>query len=165
MSDTELTIARRIAAPRRAVWQAWAEPRLLEEWFCPRPWRAEVKAMDLRPGGAFRTVMHGPAGERHDEGDGCFLEVVPEERIVFTSVLGAGWRPVIASNQGCDLPMTAIITMVDAGADDGDGTLYTGRVLHANAEDRKKHEAMGFEPGWGAAIAQLEAVARRLAAA
>jgi uncharacterized protein YndB with AHSA1/START domain len=160
MSETELSISRRIAAPRAAVWAAWSEPGRLEEWFCPKPWRAEVRAFDLRPGGAFRTVMHGPEGERHDEGDGCFLEVVPQERIVFTSVLGEGFRPVIASNQGCDLPMTAIITL----ADDGAGTLYTARVLHANADDRRKHEEMGFEPGWGAAIAQLEEVARQLAA-
>jgi uncharacterized protein YndB with AHSA1/START domain len=52
MSDTELTIARRLAAPRAAVWAAWADPRRLEEWFCPRPWRAEVRAFELRPGGA-----------------------------------------------------------------------------------------------------------------
>lgn len=158
---TELTISRRLSAPRAAVWQAWAEPRLLEEWFCPKPWRAEVTALDLRPGGAFGTVMHGPGGERHDEGPGCFLEVVPQERIVFTSVLGAGFRPVIASNEGCDLPMTAIIAL----SDDGDGTLYAARVLHANAEDARKHAEMGFEPGWGAAIAQLEEVARRLSGA
>lgn len=164
MTDTELSISRRIAAPRHAVWRAWAEPRLLEEWFCPKPWRAEVKALDFRPGGVFRTVMHGPDGERHDDGDGCFLEIVPQERIVFTSVLGAGWRPVIASNQGCDLPMTAIITLAEDNDGDGVGTLYTARVLHASSEDRRKHEEMGFEPGWGAAIEQLQEVARRLAA-
>ena len=160
MSDTELTVARRLAAPRAAVWAAWADRKRLEEWFCPKPWRAEVTAFDLRPGGAFRTVMHGPKGERHDEGDGCFLEVVRQERIVFTSVLGEGFRPVVASNEGCDLPMTAIISF----AEDGQGTLYAARVLHANAGDARKHAEMGFEPGWRAAIAQLEQVARRLAA-
>lgn len=160
MSDTELTITRRIAAPRDAVWRAWEDPRLLEEWFCPDPWRAEIRAFELRPGGAFGSVMHGPEGERHDEGDGCFLDVVPRERIVFTSALGPGWRPRIGSGEGCDLPMTAIITMQD----DGDGTIYTGRVLHANAEDCRKHAEMGFEQGWGAAIDQLEQVAQRLAA-
>ena len=160
MSDTELTITRRIAAPRAAVWRAWEDPRLLEEWFCPKPWRAEVRSMDLRPGGAFGTIMHGPEGERHDEGEGCFVDVVPGERIVFTSVLGPGWRPRIGTGEGCDLPMTAIITMQD----DGDGTIYAGRVLHANVEDARKHAEMGFEPGWGAAIEQLEQVAQRLAA-
>jgi uncharacterized protein YndB with AHSA1/START domain len=159
MSDTELTISRRIAAPRAAVWAAWEDPHRLEEWFCPRPWRAEVTAFELRPGGAFGTVMHGPDGERHGE-TGCFLDVVPGMRIVFTSALGEGWRPRTGSGIGCDVPMTAIITL----ADDGDGTLYEGRVLHANAEDTKNHEEMGFEPGWGAAIAQLETVAQRLAA-
>jgi uncharacterized protein YndB with AHSA1/START domain len=57
------------------------------------------------------------------------------------------------------MPMTAIITFED----DGDGTRYAARVLHANAEDTRKHVDMGFEPGWGAVIAQLQAVAQRLA--
>ena len=159
--ETELTIERRIAAPRAAVWRAWADARKLEEWFCPKPWRAEVARFDLRPGGAFATIMHGPEGERHDEGAGCFVEIVPQERIVFTSALGPGWRPRFGTGEGCDMPMTAIITMKD----DGDGTLYAARVLHANAEDARRHAEMGFEPGWGAAIAQLEEVAQRLAKA
>ncbi len=159
MSETELSITRRLAAPRAAIWAAWSDPRLLEEWFCPKPWRAEVTAFDLRPGGAFRTVMHGPEGERIDEGDGCFVEVVPGERIVFTSVLGEDFRPVTPSGEGCHMPMTAIITM----ADDGGGTKYVARVLHANAADTQKHVEMGFEPGWGAVIDQLEALAQRLA--
>jgi uncharacterized protein YndB with AHSA1/START domain len=157
MSDIELTISRRLAAPRAAVWDAWSDPRRLEEWFCPKPWRAEVTAFDLRPGGAFRTVMHGPGGERHDEGEGCFVEVVPRERVVFTSALGKDFRPATS-----DLPMTAIITLADDMAG-GDGTLYAARVLHANAGDARRHAEMGFEQGWGAAIAQLEEVARRLA--
>lgn len=160
MSDTELSITRRLSAPRAAVWRAWADPTLLEAWFWPSPWRAEVTEFDLRPGGAFATVMHGPEGQRHDEGAGCFLEIVPHERIVFTSALGPGWRPRRASGDGCDLPMTAIITM----ADDGEGTRYAARVLHADAGDARRHAEMGFEPGWGAAIAQLEDLARRLAA-
>ena len=56
--------------------------------------------------------------------------------------------------------MTAIITM----ADDGGGTLYWGQVLHKDAKDCRRHAEMGFERGWGAAIAQLEEVATRLAA-
>ena len=154
MSDTELTISRRLSVPRAAVWAAWEDPRRLEEWFCPRPRRAEVTALDLRTGGAFGTVMRGPEGESHAD-EGCFLEVVRRERIVFTSVLAAGWQP-----KASDLPMTVIVTM----ADDGDGTLYAARVLHKDAADTRRHAEMGFEPGWGAAIAQLEEVARRLAA-
>jgi uncharacterized protein YndB with AHSA1/START domain len=158
MSDTELSISRRIAAPRSAVWAAWSDPRVMEEWFCPKPWRAEVVRCDMRPGGAFVTRMHGPEGESQHSA-GCFLEVTPQTRIVFTSVLGEGWKPLISSNEGCDMPMTAIFTFED----DGDGTRYAARVLHANAEDTRKHVDMGFEPGWGAVIAQLEAVAQRLA--
>lgn len=153
MSDPfDLTISRLVRASRTAVWTAWSTPTLLEKWWCPKPWRAEVTALDLRAAGAFDVVMHGPQGEVFPY-RGSFLEVAPAERVVFTSVLCAGWQPIAS-----DLPMTAFVTMAD---EDG-GTRYSARVLHQNAEDRERHVAMGFEGGWGAAIAQLEEVAQAL---
>jgi uncharacterized protein YndB with AHSA1/START domain len=81
---------------------------------------------------------------------GCFLEIVPMERIVSTSVLGGGFRPIPSW-----MPMTAVIAL----ADEGEGTRYTARVLHLTEEDRKRHKEMGFHEGWGTAIDQLEAFA------
>eukprot|EP01036_Dinobryon_divergens_P012265 gene12265-16520_t len=74
----------------------------------------EVRAFDLRPGGAFHTRMRGPEGEESDN-PGCFLEVVPEAKIVWTSMLTGGWRPASPW-----LGMTAIFTL----ADEGEGTRY-----------------------------------------
>jgi uncharacterized protein YndB with AHSA1/START domain len=145
----DLTISRHIAAPRALVWRAWVEPEHLVKWFCPAPWRAEVRAFDPRPGGAFEIAMHGPGGELHSE-PGLFLDVEPERRIVFTSVLADGWRPTAPW-----LAMTAIVEMAD---EDG-GTRYAARVLHKDAEDRKRHEEMGFHDGWGKCIDQLAALA------
>ncbi|MBI5136091.1 MAG: SRPBCC domain-containing protein [Nitrospirae bacterium] len=149
-----LTISRVIRAPRALVWKAWSNPEHLKEWWCPKPWTTEVRAFDMRPGGAFHTFMSGPDGDTSDN-PGVFLEVVPQERIVFTSVLGAGWRPITSW-----LPMTAVFTMEDAP--DG-GTLYTAVAMHPTAEVCKRHEEMGFHEGWGICIAQLEAYAQALA--
>ena len=111
--------------------------------------------MDLRPGGSFETHMSEDGGatfKPHVEG--CFLDIVPEERIVFTTALVEGWRPFDPW-----LALTAIITMKDAGS----STHYTSRVLHKNAEDSQKHDEMGFQAGWGTTIAQLEKIAGKLA--
>jgi uncharacterized protein YndB with AHSA1/START domain len=148
----DLVISRRLQAPRAALWRSWTDPRLLTEWWCPKPWTTEVRAFDLRPGGAFHTVMRGPDGGLSDNA-GSFLEVAAQRRIVFTSMLTAGWRPATPW-----LAMTAIISM----ADEAEGTRYVATVMHPDAATRDRHEAMGFFQGWNTCIDQLEAFARAL---
>lgn len=148
----DLEISRVVAAPRSRVWQAWADPAILARWWCPRPWTTEVRAFEFRAGGAFHTFMRGPDGGESDN-PGCFLDVTPETRIAFTTMLTGGWRPHIPW-----LGLTAIFTL----ADEGKGTRYTARVLHKDPEDSRKHVEMGFYDGWGTCIGQLEDVARGL---
>jgi uncharacterized protein YndB with AHSA1/START domain len=90
MADTklDLEIARLVAAPREKVWRAWSDPGILKQWWCPKPWVTEARAFDFRNGGAFHTFMSGPEGGESDN-PGLFLEVVPMERIVWTSMLVA----------------------------------------------------------------------------
>ncbi|MBW4780025.1 SRPBCC domain-containing protein [Rhodococcus fascians] len=109
------------------------------------PTRAD--AWDLQPGGAFRTLMSEPGGDFEPHIDGCFLAVDHQERIVFTNSLVEGWRPAP------QLFMTAVITF----ADHPDGTEYRAHVMHRNVEDRKMHEELGFDDGWGTVIGQLAA--------
>lgn len=156
MSDLDLVIERVLKAPRVKVWRAWSDPNLLKQWWCPKPWVTAVKAFDFRPGGAFHTFMTGPLpdGTRGEsDNPGCFLEIAPMERIVSTSSLGAGWRPIPS-----EMPMTTIF----AFADEGPHTRYKAVCMHLNVEQRQQHVEMGFEQGWGTAIAQLEAVAAAL---
>lgn len=152
-SEFDLTISRHLAASTESVWRAWTTPEYLEQWWCPRPWQATFRAFDMSPGGGFDTEMRGPEGEKHFF-PGAFLEIVPQSRIVFTSVLGAGWRPIDQPF----LPFSAIITMAPR---DG-GTDYTALVRHPNAEVSKRHADMGFHDGWSTAIDQLAEVAAGL---
>jgi uncharacterized protein YndB with AHSA1/START domain len=147
----DLVLERIIDVPRKLVWAAWTEPEHLKKWFCPKPWYVSHVELDLRPGGIFRTVIRGPDGEQHD-GTGCLLEVVPNERLVWTDALGNGYRP--AANAF----MTAVLTLADAGA----GTRYTAVALHKDEADRKKHEEMGFHQGWGTALDQLVALVKAM---
>ena len=148
----DLVISRVLRAPRSALWRAWTDPALLKEWWCPKPWTTEVRAFDLRPGGDFYTFMRGPDGGTSDN-PGSFLEVVPQSRLVFTSMLTGGWRP-----HKPWLGFTAIITMEDDPA----GSRYVARVMHPDEATRDQHEKMGFFEGWNTAIDQLDAFATTL---
>ena len=149
----DLEISRLLRAPRALVWKAWTDPAHLREWWCPKPWTTEVRAFDLRPGGAFYTFMRGPDGGTSDN-PGVFLEIVPQSRIVFTTALVEGWRPAAEPW----MPMTAIISL----ADEGGGTRYTANVLHKDAATCAQHEELGFFDGWGTCIKQLDAYAQQL---
>lgn len=146
-SDRELVISRVIDAPPAQVFRAWTQR--LADWWGPHGMKTRVLALDLKPGGAFRTVMRAPDGTEYPT-RGVFLEVVPGERIVFTDGYEPGWVPAE------DHFMTAIVTLEPIA---GGKTRYTARVLHKSAADRERHEQMGFYQGWGECLDQLAVVA------
>ena len=161
MTDTlDLVLERTLNAPRDLVWKAWTNPEHLKRWFAPRPYEISEIEMDLRPGGIFRIRMVGPDGFDTGHGNaGCMLEVVEGEKLVWTSALAPGYRPA-EMGEGCEsFPMTAVVTMEDAG--DGK-TLYRAVALHKSAADRDKHEQMGLHDGWGTVAGQLEEFAQSL---
>ena len=147
-ADLDLIIERVFEAPPVRVFRAWTTPDILMQWWCPKPWRTTACDLDPRAGGRFNTVMEGPAGEVHDN-RGIYLEIVPNQRIIFTDAFTEGYAPV----------GTPFMVGVIAFEDLGDGrTRYTGRACHWSAEDKTRHEAMGFHEGWGAAADQLAAL-------
>lgn len=107
--------------------------------------------IDLRPGGVFSTLMRGPQGEEQADLGG-FLDIVPERRLVFTDAMLPGFRPA----------REAFMTGVVVLEPDGDRTRYRAAALHATAEAREKHEAMGFHEGWGQATDPPVALVRTL---
>lgn len=148
--ELDLVLQRRVDVPPELVWQAWTRPEHLKQWFCPRPWSVAECEIDLRPGGRFRTVMRSPEGELMDAGDGCYLEVVDNRRLVWTSALGPNFRPLSqVGHEG--FQFSAFILMEP----DGNGTRYTAIAVHSDAAGKQKHEALGFAEGWGTALDQL----------
>ena len=141
----DLVLERILDVPPETVWRAWTEPRLLENWFRRRPWMAAECEIDLRPGGTFHTVLQGPDGTTLDN-PGCYLEVVPNRRLVFTTALGTGYRP-----QDHYIPFTAIITLEPKGK----GTRYHVLARHKDEATAKQHVEMGFHEGWSKALDQL----------
>ena len=151
--NSELTISRLINASPATVWKAWSMPEHLAKWWIPDPIECKVVKLDLRPGGAFRTLMRESGSEFTPHVEGCFLDVAPERRIVWTTALTEGWQPIESW-----LALTAIITFEA----EGKSTRYSSRVLHKSPADSRKHEEMGFQEGWGKTIDQLAAFAQLL---
>lgn len=145
----DLVLERVVDVSPRLVWEAWTKPEHLKKWFCPRPWETVDCRIDLRPGGEFYTAMRSPEGETMEGGSGCYLEVEPERRLVWTSALGPGYRPSVARVH--DLFFTAFILMEPHGQ----GTRYTAIAVHPDEESMKRHEEMGFHDGWGTSLDQL----------
>jgi uncharacterized protein YndB with AHSA1/START domain len=143
-SDRELTLVRVIDASREKPYRAWTEPDLLKQWFTPRPWPVSLAQTDVRAGGASLIVVRSPEGEEFPN-RGVYLEVVPNQRLVFTDAYTEAWLP-------SEKPfMTAILTFEDL-----DGrTRYSARVRHWTVADREAHERMGFHEGWAKATDQL----------
>ena len=145
----DFAIERFIDAPPRLVWEALTQPEHLKEWYMPKAWGRVVHTeMDVRPGGIFRIdigVTDGPEVPNL----GCFLEVVPMERLVWTSMLFPGYRPAVFD----DIPITAIVTM----RADGKGTRYVFTALHRDEADLEKNKTSGFYQGTEIAVDQFVA--------
>lgn len=147
-TNRELTLTRLIDAPRESVFKAWTHPELLKQWFAPLPVTTPMAELDVRPGGASYIVMRMPDGKEMPN-RGVYLEVVPNEKLVFTDAYTKAWEP-----SGHPF-MTVVLTFEN---EDGK-TLYTARVLHWSAAACESHEKMGFHQGWGQATDQLAALA------
>ena len=167
MSETfDLTFQRVVPVTAAQLWQGWTHAPTLMKWFTPAPWKTIDAEIDPRPGGIFRTVMRGPNGETGGGGVGCVLEAVPNERFVWTTALGPGFRPNAVPEGG--FHFTGIIELLPASAAGGpatanaagasSGTLYRATGRHATRADAEQHAAMGFEVGWGMALDQLVAL-------
>ena len=151
ISDRELVLTRIFDVSPEKVYRAWTEPELLKQWFAPLPWTTPRAEIDVRPGGANLIVMRSPEGEDFPN-HGVYLDVVKNERLVFTDAYTRAWEP---SEQPF---MTVVLTFEDLGGK----TRYTARVLHWTVADRERHEQMGFHEGWGQCADQLAELLKRI---
>jgi uncharacterized protein YndB with AHSA1/START domain len=81
-ADRAIVTTRLIDAPRELVFKAWTDPGHLVHWWGPKGFTNTFQEFDLRPGGVWRFVMHGPDGRIY-ENQSVFVEIVKPERIVF----------------------------------------------------------------------------------
>ena len=142
--ELDLVLEREVDVPVELVWKAWTTPEHLREWFAPKPWSIIKCEIDLRIGGELAFTMASPEGQEYPN-KRCYLDIVPNQRLIFTDTLQGGFRP------SANPFFTATLELEKRG----NGTLYKACAIHGNPDSRKKHEEMGFEHGWGTVLTQL----------
>jgi uncharacterized protein YndB with AHSA1/START domain len=135
--EEELVLTRTFAAPRQQVFDAWTTPEALQRWWGPRGFTLPTCLIDFRAGGALRFVMRGPDGADYGFG-GTYREVIPPQRIVFTSVIDAD-------------PEHEMLTTVTFAEDDGKTTVML-RQTAPRAEGPRK----GQRQGWTETLDRLQ---------
>lgn len=151
---TDFVIERFIDAPRHLVWEALTKPEHLKEWYMPKQWGTVAACeMDPRPGGVFSFDI-ATADGRVVPNLGCVVEVIPMERLVWTSMLFPGYRPAVFD----DVPITAIVTLEA----DTTGTRYVFTALHRNVADFKENMESGWREGTDIATYQFVAYVKSL---
>ena len=80
--DRELLMTRILDAPRALVYKAWTEPEQVAKWWGPAGFTNTITEMDLRPGGVWKVIMHGPDGTDYPNKI-VYEEVVHAEKLVY----------------------------------------------------------------------------------
>lgn len=142
-SDPAAVVGTRIFdAPRALVFAAWTEPRHFAQWWGPNGFTTTTSSFDLRPGGEWNFVMHGPDG-RDYENHIVFEEVVPPERLAYRHKGGGDTEAIRFHN---------VVTFEDIG---GGKTKLTMHAVFPSPEERdlviREH---------GAAEGQVQTLAR-----
>jgi uncharacterized protein YndB with AHSA1/START domain len=141
----ELTLTRTFEAPRALVFKAWTDPAQVARWWGPAGWTNPVCEIDARPGGAIRIVMHGPDPWGDNPMTGTFEDVVPPQRLVFTTR---------AIPDAQDRPQLETRNTVDFEELDGRTTIRVHIVvLRSTPEAAASLE--GMEPGWNQQLDRL----------
>ncbi|HKN01316.1 MAG TPA: SRPBCC family protein [Candidatus Binataceae bacterium] len=119
MSDREIVVTRIFDAPRSLVFKMWTDPKHITQWWGPNGFSITIHEMDVRPGGEWRFVMHGPNGVDY-QNRVVYREIAEPERLVYSHVSGPQFEMAVTF------------------ADQGDKTKLTARMLFESATLRDK---------------------------
>src|ERR1700735_2545308 len=133
----EIVVTRVFDAPRALVFKLWTDPKHLARWWGPNGFTITNYEMDVRPGGVWRFVMHGPNGVDY-QNKVVYREVVEPERLVYSHV---------------SEPQFEMTVTFDA---EGDKTKLTARMLFESAALRdKRSEQFGAVEGLKQTLGRL----------
>jgi uncharacterized protein YndB with AHSA1/START domain len=145
--NKKLFIVREFDAPLEQVWQAWTDSKLLDEWWAPKPWKAETKTMEFKEGGMWLYAMVGPDGEKHWSKVN-YQTIVPHQSIIsedgFCDENGNPAQDMPSMNWKNEFSETATGTKVEM------------EITFANEADLQKILDMGFEEGFQSGLNNLD---------
>jgi uncharacterized protein YndB with AHSA1/START domain len=142
-ADREIYASRLFDAPRERVFQLWTDPQHVIKWWGPRGFTTTIHAMDVRPGGEWRFILHGPDGTDYKNRI-VYIEVVPPERLVYKH-----------AGEEEDEPVKFLVTVTFAA--EASRTRLTTRMVFDTPEDRTLvAEKYGAVEGLNQTLSRLE---------
>ncbi|MFL9483664.1 SRPBCC domain-containing protein [Chitinophagaceae bacterium LWZ2-11] len=147
LQNKKLTVVRAFEAPVQQVWEAWTTAEMLDQWWAPKPYKAETKTMDFREGGLWLYCMVGPqdfkAWSRVD-----YKTIEPNKSITSTAAFCDE-----AGNKNQDTPYSY---WKKAFSPKGDDTTVTVEITFDKEEDLEHLIKMGFQEGFTAGLSNLD---------
>jgi uncharacterized protein YndB with AHSA1/START domain len=144
-----LTLVADFDAPPERVWQLWADPRQLEQWWGPPSHPATVESHDLTTGGEVTYVMTGPEGEK-SRGWWRVTSVDPPTSLEFTDGFAdADGTPV------AEMPTTTMRVQLSEHAG---GTRMVLRSVFGSREHMEQIENMGAPEVLQETVGQMDAL-------
>ena len=147
LANKKIKVTRHFEAPLELVWKAWTEAQILDEWWAPRPWKAETKTMNFKNGGYWLYAMAGPAGEKH----WCRVEFSNiENRKTFS-----GYAVFCDENGNVNKALPGM-SWKNNFISEGETTLVNVELSFAKESDLKTIIDMGFEEGFKMGLENLD---------
>src|SRR5438046_6078467 len=146
-SNKKLIVVREFDAPLDHVWKAWTESELLDQWWAPKPWRAETKTMDFREGGTWLYSMVGPDGSRHwSRAD--FKKIIPNKSFIGDDAF--------CDENGKINPEMPRMHWENEFSETASGTKVTVEITFSSEEQLEKIIEMDFKEGFTMAHGNLD---------
>ncbi|QYZ71199.1 SRPBCC domain-containing protein [Neotabrizicola shimadae] len=155
--ETDLVVERLLKAPPALVWRCWADPKLLCQWYMPKPWTLVDAEIELRPGGRFYLLAQSPDGQQFPN-EGAILLAEPHTRLVFTDLMTRDYAPVEKVSADFGPAFTAVMTFEPEGT----GTRYRTIARHMSVADARANAEGGWTEGSAVATDQLDALSQEL---
>ena len=148
IANKKMTVRRTFDANLPLVWDAWTKAEILDQWWAPKPFKAETKAMDFREGGFWHYCMVGPEGEQH----WCRADYKTVDSKKSFSYIDA-----FCDENGTptDFPKMHWLNTFNEG--DGETTVNIN-ITFESEEAMDKIIAMGFKEGFTAGMDNLDEV-------
>lgn len=140
IQGAEMVIHRKFKAPVERLYNAWADPAKMVEWFAPNErWLKPKLEIETVVGGKHNITM------RHSDGSdvnffGKYVEIVPNKRIAFTWIF----------QEDPEGPVESLVTIDFAPS--GEGSELT--LTHSKLRDQKT--SADVNEGWTGILEMLD---------
>lgn len=143
----ELIFTRTYDAPRALVFHAWTAPQHIGNWWGPKGFTTTTYAMDVRVGGIWDYVMHGPDGTDYPN-KSVYTEIEEPKRLAFSNVGGKADEPHLT----CQMD----VTFEEANGK----TMLTLRMLFPSVDAAGRAKELGADAGGNESLERLSNVLR-----